>query len=116
MTGGAIWGGIGTEKERNGADYSIFISALAYSAPMNYQTIVCVSPPYSNLQDYASRNNIANYSSLTANGIPAIQYSSVDGKKHTVVRNSDKNIIDIVLNKSSATDVYDIILNSFQFK
>lgn len=113
-TGGAIYANIGTRKELDNSDPSAWIGALAYTATYDYQPIQCVNPAYSSPEDYAQRNNIANYSSISVDGMAAIQFTGADGKKRTVVRKSDKNIVEIVLNRND--DVYQSILNSLEFK
>ncbi len=95
----------------------IRIAAASYTAQTNYSPITCVDPSYENLTDYATRNDVTDYSPLTINGKQAIQFIDASSKKVVAIMNDDKNVVTISINPdSSYSTVFDIIANSFQFR
>lgn len=110
MVGGAAW----LEIYQSNAK-SIFVSNSSADVNTDYSPVTCATPDYENLADYATRENISNYSSLTINSLSAIQYTLYD-QKVTAIQNSNKKVVTVYAEiDSSNSAAYDIIINSISF-
>ncbi|MCL5406903.1 MAG: hypothetical protein M1429_00160 [Patescibacteria group bacterium] len=115
MVGGATWLEVYTEGAYS-SDNSIIISAGSADVHTDYSPVTCATPPYEDLKNYALRNNISDYNSLTLNGSPAIQWVK-SGRNHTAIQNTSKDIVTIDLKTDSTeSSAYDIVINSMKIR
>ena len=111
MVGGAAWLEIYQSNTK-----SIFIDNSSADIHSDYSPATCATPGYESLSDFATRKNISNYTSITINGLSAIQYTMSGQRKATSIQNSNKKVVTVSAEvDSSNSDAYDIIINSVSF-